>query len=191
MAHAGRARRGEIVNHWASLRRRKRRAIPRCAGHDAVRRAGGRGKRVFMFGERLAPSDKRGRAMKFGRHTRTWLPNETMTRSGASRISVEGRLAEKERLGALGRHDRDILLIRGNEHADAPGVRSADQHGARERAESASARRPPPPRSTPLARRRVGRRSTGGSAGRPATCGRDSSRQTRPDRPCCVSGRNR
>ena len=44
---------------------------------------------------------------------------------------LEGRFAEKQRLGARGRHDADILLIRSNEHTDAAGVRSAHQHRAR------------------------------------------------------------
>jgi len=37
---------------------------------------------------------------------------------------VKGRLAEKEGLRTSRRHDCDVLLIRGNEHADAPSIRS-------------------------------------------------------------------
>ena len=42
----------------------------------------------------------------------------------------ERRLGKKEGLGALGLHDRDVLLIGRDENADAPRVRGADELGA-------------------------------------------------------------
>src|SRR4029453_9250232 len=74
--------------------------------------------------------------MKLGRHTREWLPNDTITRNGASRISSKGGSPRKRAPALPAPHDCDVLLIRGNEHADAPSIRSADQHGARVREKS-------------------------------------------------------
>ena len=52
-------------------------------------------------------------------------------RSGAIVNVGERRLGKKERLGAVGLHDRHILLIGRDENADAPRIRGADELGPR------------------------------------------------------------
>jgi len=100
--------------------------------HDAFRRGGGGRKRFGVGGERLR--------QKVGvpRHEiRAADENVAAERDDdAQRRFVdigERRLGEKERLGAVGLHDGDVLLIGRDENADAPGIRSTDELGARSR----------------------------------------------------------
>src|SRR5262249_39252623 len=97
-------------------------------GDHAFRRTGGGRQRIPVRGQRL-----RQEVSVPGYESGTADENVTAQRHDDAQRRlmdvVERRLGEKQRLRAVGLHDRDILLIGRDQNADAARVRGADKLG--------------------------------------------------------------